>query len=141
QCEHDHAHDHESLERASGSVDRRRIARQDQEVEGQSTNYGGHRQKAGPAHQEGDEEHHFTRNGKLPSVRCPSRATTLQNTLQQTGGNVCKLTSSSRLSSGFTRPSPRSTRRFLPSSTRIVLKTGSSAPSNHTRTDDGGSTV
>jgi len=54
---------------------------QDEQVDREAADQAGQGHEADPAHEPGKRlRHHFTRNGKLPSVRWPSRATTLQNT-------------------------------------------------------------
>src|ERR1700730_19439543 len=84
---------------------------------------------------------HLMRKGKRPSVRCPSRATTLQITWYRPEGSGGRLTSSKVGSLELTRPSPLSTVRLLSSSTRMLLKIGSIPPSNQIRTDGGGAST
>src|SRR5262249_33127322 len=115
-------------------------ARDHEEIDDQAADEGRQSQKAQPARYGRQDElvkRHLTLKAKSPSVRWPSRATTLQNTRYRPVGRAGKPTSSRVPSAGSTRESPLSTRRFSASSTRIVLKTGSMRPSNQMRTDGG----
>src|SRR5215468_5333914 len=117
------------------------VGREHDHANGETAHEAGERDQADPAHRHGEGEigrtghgRYLTLKGKLPSVRCPSRATALQNTWYGPGGRGGRLTSSKVPSAGSTRASPLSTCCLAPFSTRTVLNTGSTSPSNQMRT-------
>ena len=84
------------------SLEHGRVGREHDHANGEAADEGGERDQADPAHQDGEGEigrtghgRHLTLKGKLPSVRCPSRATALQNTWYGPDGRGGRLTSSS----------------------------------------------